>query len=136
MTYYTSDLHFGHENILRLCNRPFASVEEMDEALIERWNKKVHKNDVVYMLGDIIWKKSLLEQYMKRLKGIKILITGNHDTWAKDKATYANFEKVMSYLEINLEGHPITMCHYPMLEWNASRKDMEKNLGFLLHCHI
>ena len=136
MIYYTSDLHFGHENILRLCNRPFATVEEMDEELIARWNKKVHKNDIVYITGDVIWKKSLLSQYMKRLKGIKILIKGNHDVWAKDETTHVNFDKVLSYHEFNHEGHPITLCHYPMLEWNASRKDGEKRLGYLIHGHI
>ena len=57
MTYFTSDLHFGHSNIIKLCNRPFADVESMDAALIENWNKKVKKNDTVYVLGDIVWDK-------------------------------------------------------------------------------
>ena len=136
MTFYTSDLHFGHENILKLCNRPFSTAEEMDEALIANWNKKVHKNDVVYILGDVVWKKSLVAYYMDRLKGKKILIAGNHDVWVKDEATHVHFDKVLRYLEINLEGHPMTMCHYPMLEWKSSRKDGEKKLGFLIHGHI
>ena len=136
MTYYTSDLHFGHKNIIKLCNRPFNTIEEMDETLIANWNKKVHKNDVVYILGDVVWKKKLVPYYMDRLKGKKILIAGNHDEWVKDPATHASFDNVIRYLEINLDGHPITMCHYPMLEWRASRKEGERKLGYLIHGHI
>ena len=64
MIYFTSDLHFGHSNIIKLCNRPFATVEEMDRALMEGWNKKVKKCDTVYIIGDIIWDKKLVEYYI------------------------------------------------------------------------
>lgn len=55
MIYFTSDLHFGHRNVIRFDNRPFSSVEEMDAALIERWNQKVSNEDAVYVLGDLSW---------------------------------------------------------------------------------
>ena len=51
MTYYTADLHLGHANIIKLCDRPFETVEQMDEVLIENWNAKVHRDDVVYIVG-------------------------------------------------------------------------------------
>ena len=54
MIFFTSDLHLGHKNISRLCGRPFESVEEMDEILIDNWNKKIHRCDTVYILGDIM----------------------------------------------------------------------------------
>lgn len=54
MVYFTSDLHLGHENVIKLCNRPFDSIEEMDEALIRNWNRKVTNGDTVYVLGDLI----------------------------------------------------------------------------------
>lgn len=136
MIYYTSDLHFGHANIMKHCRRPFSCVEEMDEVLIERWNKRVHKNDTVFILGDIVWRKALVPFYMQRLKGKKVLIAGNHDEWVKDKGTHAYFEKVVRYEEIKIDGRPLTMCHYPMLEWNASRREGERRLGFLIHGHI
>ena len=66
--FFTSDLHFGHENVLRFDNRPFETVEEMDEELINRWNDKVGKGDLVYVLGDLIWKTATNEavQIIKR----------------------------------------------------------------------
>ena len=53
MIYFIADPHFGHENILKLCDRPFSSVEEMDELLIRRWNETVSDEDTVYLLGDL-----------------------------------------------------------------------------------
>lgn len=54
--FFTGDLHFGHENVLAFDHRPFETVEEMDVELIRRWNHKVGKGDLVYVLGDFIWK--------------------------------------------------------------------------------
>ena len=56
--FFTSDLHFGHENVLRFDSRPFATVEEMDSELIRRWNAKVGRGDLVYVLGDMIYSVS------------------------------------------------------------------------------
>ena len=81
--FFTSDLHLGHANVIRYDNRPFSSVEEMNEELIKRWNAKVGKGDVVYVLGDFIWhtdKKP--EDILWALNGMKILIRGNHDRFA------------------------------------------------------
>lgn len=137
MTYFISDLHLGHERIIKLCNRPFGSVTEMDEALIEGWNKKVKKNDTVYVLGDVVWDKNKVVEYMRRLSGKKILVAGNHDKpWVRREECLGCFDSVVQYLEISLEGHPITMCHYPMLEWRSSREDEPRKLGYHIHGHI
>lgn len=79
--FFTSDLHFGHENAIRFDNRPFTTVEEMDAELVRRWNAKVGKGDLVYVLGDMIWKSGNgeAEQLIKSLNGQIILIKGNHD---------------------------------------------------------
>ena len=80
MNYYISDLHIGHENILRFDNRPFADVNEMNNKLIENWNARVRSDDTVYILGDFIWaKESEWPFYLGPLAGNKVLITGNHD---------------------------------------------------------
>ena len=56
MIYFTADTHFDHANIIRFCNRPFATVEEMNETLITNWNRKVHANDTVFIIGDMLIK--------------------------------------------------------------------------------
>ena len=65
MNYFTSDLHLGHRNIIRLCNRPFATIEEMDETLIRNWNAKVTNGDTVYILGDLLFRNEKpAEEYL------------------------------------------------------------------------
>ncbi len=78
--FITSDTHFGHENIIQYCGRPFANAELMDEALIENWNKVVKPGDIVYHLGDVAMGRSdNLSTIMARLNGSKRLVVGNHD---------------------------------------------------------
>lgn len=113
-TFFTSDSHFGHKNIIKHCNRPFASVEAMDEDLITRWNAVVGPEDTVYHLGDFsLLPANKVSHYLSRLHGTKHLIVGNHDTvhgvhgWAS----------VQDVAQIHLDGHKIFLCHYPMREW-------------------
>lgn len=138
MEYFIADLHFGHANIIELCNRPFASISDMDEAFIASWNAKVKKKaDTVYIVGDLIWEKSNPLQYLQRLNGRKVLITGNHDKKWLDKFDCAEFfEEITPYLEIRSNNVDITLCHYPMVEWKNSRKIGSKKLGYLIHGHI
>jgi calcineurin-like phosphoesterase family protein len=51
--WYTADLHLGHANIIRYCDRPFSDVDEMNRALIDRWNSVVADDDEVWVLGDV-----------------------------------------------------------------------------------
>lgn len=90
--YFTSDLHFGHGNVIKYCNRPFGSEEEkksgvfsretvleMDETLIANWNSLVKDDDHIYCIGDLSLRFDILEKYSERLRGRKFLIPGNHD---------------------------------------------------------
>ena len=116
--YFTSDLHFGHKNIIRFDNRPFTSVEEMDEVLIRNWNKKVKEDDLVYILGDISWYNDAKTcEIFERLNGRKVLIKGNHDRVHGKIKNY--FEEITDYKEITLPGNKhITLCHYPIVFFN------------------
>ena len=75
--FFTSDFHFDHRNIIAYCQRPFASVEEMNESLIERFNETVGTSDTVYILGDLVMGRDL--SCVERLNGRKFLLMGNHD---------------------------------------------------------
>ena len=71
MIYFTADNHFGHENIIRFCNRPWKTAEEMDEAMIALWNERVRNNDTVFILGDLCFRAKDAENILFRLKGKK-----------------------------------------------------------------
>ena len=88
--FYTADLHLGHANIIKYCNRPFDTAEEMNEKLIAGWNSRVKPEDSVFVLGDFCFRngpngkpgeglQSKSEYYKSRLNGNKIFIRGNHD---------------------------------------------------------
>lgn len=117
-TFFTSDLHFFHKNIIRFDNRPFTSVEEMNETLIRNWNRKVKDDDLVYILGDISWgNDDETCAIFKRLKGRKVLIKGNHDRVHGKIKDY--FEEITDYKEITLPGNKhIVLCHYPIVFFN------------------
>lgn len=139
MEFFISDTHFGHKNIIRHCNRPFQSIEEMDEVMIEKWNNKVSKSDTVYIVGDFVWNKGKLPYYAERLAGTKILIAGNHDeTWTRKREhlNFSYFAEVTDYKLDCIAQHPVTLCHYPMVEWRNSRQDDASYLGYLIHGHI
>ena len=129
MIFYTSDLHLGHENIVRSCQRPFSSAEEMDEVLIKKWNERVSRCDCVYILGDLIFRaKELPERYLERLRGRKFLILGNHDkSWVSKVDLGKYFESVERIAVINTGRGKATLCHFPMMDHEGK---------FLIHGHI
>ena len=119
MIYFTSDLHLGHKNIIRMCERPFADVEEMDRVLVENWNSRVRSQDTIYILGDLMYRNEKPpEEYLRQLNGKKHLIIGNHDRdWIKKCDLDKYFESVTNLNFISDGQHQMTLCHYPMMSW-------------------
>lgn len=79
-TWFTSDIHFGHHNVINYCNRPYTNTLEMNEDIVKRWNTQVKPNDTVYFLGDFSLNPRYVEQYISRLNGNIHFILGNHDS--------------------------------------------------------
>ena len=138
---FTADEHYQSPSIIRICQRPFASVEEMNETMIARHNEVVRKGDLVYHLGDIFLgrrsgqNKGLDEarQLRSRLNGQHFLILGNHDELAKEMPEAFIWQKDLHRLRRKSmpEGVPdIVLCHYAMRSW-----DMKAHGGWHLYGH-
>lgn len=130
MIYFTSDLHLGHTSVLGFQNRPFENIDDMNRALIHNFNSVVKPSDTLYILGDISHRipESKANELIKRFKGRKILIKGNHD----GDYDPSLFEGIYDYLELNYEHMKYVLMHYPLMEWNRSRY----NSSIHLHGHI
>jgi calcineurin-like phosphoesterase family protein len=118
--WFTSDTHFSHANIIKYCNRPFASVDVMDETLIKNWNDCIKYGDLVYFLGDFAFRRrqGLLSDLLDRLNGNIYLIYGNHDDGPIRDMT--KFKWQGYYKEIKIGSYKIVLMHYAMRTWRAS----------------
>jgi calcineurin-like phosphoesterase family protein len=129
MIYFTSDPHFGHANVIKYCNRPFASVEDMTRALITNWNEVVTADDTVYCLGDFSLATRSVEAITPKLNGIKLLVPGNHDychSYHKKARNEENRKKWIAQYEawgwkvlseqmtLDIPGvATVNICHHP-----------------------
>lgn len=110
--WFTSDHHFGHQNIIRYCQRPFKTLDEMNFELTRRWNERVKDNDLVFQVGDFCFKggaeggKFPAQTYSDNLKGNKIFVKGNHD---KNNSNKTNIESIT----ITMGGSKILLIHRP-----------------------
>jgi calcineurin-like phosphoesterase family protein len=100
--FFTSDTHFGHTNIIKYCNRPFKSIEHMNEVLIKKWNNKVKLTDTVFHLGDFSFKG--FTEFKQKLNGNIILIQGNHDE---------DNRSIIKQMIINLNNKNWVLTHIP-----------------------
>ena len=108
-----SDTHFMHERILGYCQRPFNTVEEMNETIIKNWNSVINNDDIVYVLGDFCFgNKTNLIEITSQLKGRKILILGNHDRLPKKAYLDAGFETVTKCPMI--VDNDFILSHHPL----------------------
>jgi calcineurin-like phosphoesterase family protein len=147
MDYIISDLHVNHKSIIGFSQRPFKSVNEMNEAIIDNWNSVITHNDRVFLLGDVMFSREfdeILKLLLKTLNGKIILILGNHDV-PLEKLFKKNQYRVPDH-KLFIIGHILdtkvdfgcntfiksVMCHYPLYSWNAS---MNGRPHFYGHVH-
>ena len=125
MYFFAADEHYGHQNIIRYCDRPFASVQEMDDELVRRHNLVVGKGDIVVHGGDFtLAKSSKAQEYIARLNGQHVFIQGSHDRWLDRSAQEVWQRKV--------QDHYVVVCHYAMRVWPASHYNSWQLFG---HSH-
>ena len=155
--WFTSDLHFGHHNSITFDQRPFQDINHMHRVLVNNWNAVVNDEDTVYVLGDVgIFSSEKTKKVVAELKGIKILIKGNHDKGINAMMNIG-FSAVLNYAAITIAGELVTMSHCPLRgvfredvtgmrnavagdNWHGESKhvhlSVENNGQFHLHGHI
>jgi calcineurin-like phosphoesterase family protein len=124
--FFSADHHFGHANIIRFCDRPFSSVDEMDSVMISKWNARVSHGDEVIYAGDFMMGKDAM-RYLSCLNGKILFVPGGHDKrWIKafDWERQPRFKLLQPIHEINIGRHftppKLVICHYPLLSWEAA----------------
>lgn len=161
MDWFTSDLHLGHENIISFCDRPYSSLEEMNDALIDNWNSVVDPDDRVWVLGDLaMGQLRHTVPLLGRAHGTKILVAGNHDSVWEGNRTNRNatireerlelytrvFDSVVSpnrdkVIPYRLGARNVLLSHFPYeTDWQG-RADLdefkyEDEGDWLLHGHV
>lgn len=126
MIFFSSDTHYGHENIIKHCRRPYSNVDEMNEDYIRKWNEVVTEQDTTYLLGDVAYRHDKtcdVSDILDQLKGEIHLILGNHDEDWKGNITIPidRFQSVSHYKQLYLaDDRRFVMSHYPMDSWNGS----------------
>ncbi len=149
-TWFTSDHHFGHINIIKYCNRPFNSVAHMNSIMESSWNRVVEAGDTVYYLGDFAMQPRMVAEILPRLNGTKILVAGNHDRchpkignpdrWLQ---TYldAGFVAVHVDLEMEIGGQSVLLHHFPYRTETEPKqryygqRPVDEG-GWLIHGHV
>lgn len=125
--WFTSDLHFGHRNVIKFCNRPYKDEKEMGPKLIENWNNVVSDNDIVFVLGDTFWfnDSRSIKKILGQLKGRQIyILPGNHD----DFSSYhrVNDPRIILCQDIVAlwvksddwkKEYEMWLSHYPLTTW-------------------
>lgn len=124
-TWFISDTHWGHANIIRYSNRPFSNVEEMNDRMRQEWNKLVKPGDTVYHQGDVAFMPfPKLKTYLWSLNGNIKLVYGNHDKEiAKNRAellAQGKIDSIEHYRELKIAGKHIILFHYGCRVWNKS----------------
>ena len=124
--WFTSDLHLGHRNVIRFCDRPFADEKEMGRGLIQNWNDTVGDDDIVFVLGDTFWfnDSHSIKRVLSQLKGKDIyILPGNHDEFESyhrvvDPRIHLCEDIVVVWITgESKKKKEIWLSHYPMMTW-------------------
>lgn len=114
-----SDLHFGHENVIRYCNRPFADAASMDRQLYANWEAAVAPEDQLICVGDTAMREALCDATWQRIRGAagrrKHLVVGNHDLTGSGNLRVSGFDNICALLWMDGDP-PLVFTHLPLDE--------------------
>lgn len=145
--WFTSDLHFGHRNVIRFCERPFEDVKEMGEVLVTNWNERVQEDDHIFNLGDMFWfnDRHSVKRVVSKLKGHKHFLLGNHCTTKQyELCTDLDLTVHSDIVVLRITGsaddprftdkhfYEVVLCHYPCTCYSHSNAGA---LMFFGHIH-
>lgn len=129
--WFIADTHFDHFNIIKYCHRPFLTVEEMNNTIVNNIFDLVKKGNTLYILGDIGMRVLTIEDFIFKLRkeGVNVhLINGDHDKLSiKAEKLFCSISQIKN---IKINDQKITLCHYPMYSWHCSHWG-----AWLLHGH-
>lgn len=119
MYFFTADEHYFHKNIIKFCNRPFNDINEMNQALIDRHNEVVSKDDIVIHAGDFCWSNHIEDamRIKEQLNGKHTFLKGSHDKWMRKGNGNRFFHEIW---EKKIEDVYVVVCHYAMRTWARS----------------
>jgi calcineurin-like phosphoesterase family protein len=134
-TFFTSDTHFFHANVIGFCARPFNSVEEMNTALINNWNNTVGRDDHIWFLGDFSFgPPDPTHAVLRNLNGIKHLIQGNHDRHGRPSKLFQGenwkeyFVDKHDYYRLKVDNQKFVLCHFPFASWERGYINLHGHL--------
>lgn len=119
--YFTADTHFNHRKCLELFRvGRFASMEEMNETMIDRWNSRIKRSDRVYHLGDFaLGRQEDAKNILDCLNGQIYLIRGNHEAAVEGTRCRDRFVWIKDYHCMKVGEQKIVLCHYAFRTWNC-----------------
>ena len=122
MIWFTSDTHFGHENVLKFTDRPWETIQQMNSVIVANINARVGMNDELYILGDFSFKMTAQDAYglRKKITCKKVhLVPGNHDKDWTQPAVSRAFITEPPICVLKIDGQKIVMSHFPMADWQC-----------------
>ena len=137
-TYFYSDPHFGHRNIINFADRDFTDIEDMEDYMIHTYNSVVTTEDQVIWVGDCFFTTAeKAAEIMDKLNGSKILVRGNHDG-SPARMRRIGFDFVCEEMVLKMAGHRVRVSHYPYAQDNYPYDQTDRAIddgGILIHGH-
>ena len=135
--WFTSDLHFCHDKEFVWKARGFNNIEEMNQAIVDRFNSKIQPEDTLYILGDVMLNDNEAgEKYLSQIKGKKIFIRGNHDTNPRVEIYKKYTDEEIKYADmIKYKKKTFYLSHYPTLTGNIGEEFHKVILNLHGHTH-